>query len=175
MRPHYWKIGIGSDISDGRRSMQMHTIGVISDTHGLIRPEAIQALQGVEHILHAGDIGNSKVLEALRQIAPVTAVRGNTDCEPWSQAFQKTAVAEIDGLFLYLIHDLQALDLNPAAAGFSAVIHGHSHEARELTQNGVLYFNPGSAGPRRFLLPVTVGLLHIDQARICGEIIPIDC
>jgi uncharacterized protein len=153
----------------------MHTIGIISDTHGLIRPEAIQALQGAEHILHAGDIGNPKVLEALRQIAPVTAVRGNVDCEAWSQVFPKTAVTEIDGLFFYVLHDLQTLDLDPAAAGFSAVIYGHSHEAQQFTQNNVLYFNPGSAGPRRFALPVTVGCLRIDGTHIQGEIIQLPC
>ena len=153
----------------------MHTIGIISDTHGLIRPEAIQALQGVDHILHAGDIGNPKVMEELRQIAPVTAVRGNVDCEAWSQAIQKTAIAEIDDRFFYVLHDLQTLDLDPAAAGFSAVIYGHSHEARQFTQNGVLYFNPGSAGPRRFHLPATIGCLHIDGAHIYGEIIPLAC
>jgi uncharacterized protein len=151
----------------------MHIIGIISDTHGLIRPEAIRALQGAEHILHAGDIENPQVLEVLRQIAPVTAVRGNVDNEAWSQVLPKTAVAEIDGLFFYILHNLQALDLDPAAAGFSAVIYGHSHEANQYVQNGVLYFNPGSAGPQRFLLPATVGCLRIDGTRIIGEIIPL--
>jgi uncharacterized protein len=151
----------------------MHTIGIISDTHGLVRPEVLQIFQGVDHILHAGDIGNSRVLEVLRQIAPVTAVRGNVDNAEWCTNISKTTVAEIGGLFLYILHDLQTLDLDPVAAGFSAVIYGHSHEAQQFTQNNVLYFNPGSAGPRRFILPVTVGCLHISGSRITGEIIPL--
>jgi len=153
----------------------MHTIGIISDTHGLIRPEVLQVFQGVDHILHAGDIGNPKVLEVLRQIAPVTAVRGNVDTAEWCEDFSKTAVEEIGGLFFYVLHNRQTLDLDPVAAGFSAVIYGHSHQARQFTQNNVLYFNPGSAGPRRFLLPVTVGRLCIDGAQIRGEIIPLPC
>jgi uncharacterized protein len=153
----------------------MHIIGIISDTHGLIRPEVLQVFQGVDSILHAGDIGNPRVLEVLRQIAPVTAVRGNVDNAEWCKDFSQTAIAEIGGLFFYVLHDLQTLDLDPATAGFSAVIHGHSHEAQQFTQNNVLYFNPGSAGPRRFLLPVTVGRLRLDGARIIGEIIPLPC
>jgi uncharacterized protein len=151
----------------------MHKIGIISDTHGLLRPEVLQAFQGVDHILHAGDIGKPAVMETLRKIAPVTAVRGNVDTADWCRDFPQNAVVEIGGLYFYVLHDLQTLDLDPVAAGFSAIIFGHSHETQQITQNGVLYFNPGSAGPRRLLLPVTVGLITIESTRIRSEIIPI--
>jgi putative phosphoesterase len=150
---------------------RIHKIGIISDTHGLLRPEAVTALQGVDRILHAGDIGSHAVLEALLEIAPVTAIRGNVDREHWCQQLPETAVVEIGRTILYVIHNLENLDIDPCTAGFSAVIYGHSHGAARDMRNGVLYFNPGSAGPRRFHLPVTVGHLEIRQDQIYEEIV----
>ncbi len=149
----------------------MYKIGVISDTHGLIRPEALQALQGVSHIIHAGDVGSSEVIEELRKLAPVTAVRGNTDIGFWTSEIPENAVVEIGGALLFVIHSLHALDLDPRAAGFSAVISGHSHAPARKMRNGVLYFNPGSAGQRRFNLPVTIGHLTIRDKCVAAEII----
>jgi len=146
-------------------------IGVISDTHGLLRPEAIEALRGSEHIIHAGDIGAPEIIPALEKIAPVSAIRGNVDRQPWTKKFPETEVVELAGVHIYLIHDLKALDLNPRAAGFVAVISGHSHQPKQEIKDGVLYFNPGSAGPRRFGLPVTVGRLEIVAGKIIGRII----
>ena len=136
-------------------------IGVISDTHGLLRPEAVDLLRGSNHILHAGDIGSSEIIPALRKIAPVTAIRGNIDTQAWTKEFPETEVVELAGLHIYMIHDVKALDLNPRAAGFAAVISGHSHQPKEERKDGVLYFNPGSAGPRRFKLPISVGQIEI--------------
>jgi uncharacterized protein len=149
----------------------MHRIGVISDTHRLVRLEALAALEGVEHIIHAGDIGSQTVIDALRRIAPVSAIRGNVDAGDWARQFPETAVVELGGVLIYILHDIKKLDLDPRAAGFSAIIYGHSHEAALQMRDGVLYFNPGSAGTRRFHLPVTVGYLTIDQGKITGEII----
>lgn len=146
-------------------------VGLISDTHGLLRPEALAALRGSEHIIHAGDIGNPEIIPALEKIAPVTAIRGNVDRAPWTNRFPETEVVELAGLHLYILHDLNALDLNPRAAGFAAVISGHSHQPKQEIKDGVLYFNPGSAGPRRFRLPVTVGRLEIADGKVGGEII----
>ena len=136
-------------------------IGVISDTHGLLRPEALELLRGSEHIIHAGDIGSPDIIPALEKIAPVTAIRGNVDTQTWARRFAETEVVELAGLNIYVIHDLNALDLNPKAAGFAAVISGHSHQPKQQMKDGVLYFNPGSAGPRRFKLPISVGRLQI--------------
>jgi uncharacterized protein len=149
----------------------MRKIGVISDTHGLMRPQALQALQGVERIIHAGDMGSLAVIEELRKIAPVTAVRGNMDGEGWASEFPTTAVAEFDGTFLYIIHNLGNMDLDPNAAGFSAVIHGHSHATMQEMHHGVLYFNPGSSGPLRSHLQPSVGLLLISGKKISSEIV----
>ena len=146
-------------------------VGVISDTHGLLRPEAIEALRGSEHIIHAGDIGAPEIIPALEEIAPVSAIRGNVDREPWAKKFPETDVVELAGVHIYVIHDLKALDLNPRAAGFTAVISGHSHQPRQEIKDEVLYFNPGSAGPRRFRLPVTVGRLDIIEGKVSGRII----
>jgi len=146
-------------------------IGVISDTHGLLRPEALDALRGSEHIIHAGDIGSPEIIPALEEIAPVTAIRGNVDTEPWARRFQETEVVELAGIHLYTIHDVNALDLNPRAAGFAVVISGHSHKPGQEVKDGVLYFNPGSAGPRRFSLPISVGQLHIVDDNIEGKLI----
>jgi len=147
------------------------TIGVISDTHGLLRPEAVAALQGSEHIIHAGDIGDPAILDKLRQIAPVTAIRGNVDRESWAASIPDTNVLEIGGITIYVIHNLQELDLKPEAAGFAAVIYGHSHVPKREMKGGVLFFNPGSAGPKRFRLPVTVGRLRIRNWRLETEIV----
>ena len=146
-------------------------VGVISDTHGLLRPQAMDALQGSQHIIHAGDIGAADIIPALREIAPVTAIRGNVDHEPWTMQFPETNVAELAGLQIYVIHSVQALDLNPRAAGFAAVVSGHSHQPNQLLKDGVLYFNPGSAGPRRFKLPISVGRLELVNGKLTGRII----
>lgn len=146
-------------------------VGVISDTHGLLRPEALAALTGSEHIIHAGDIGDPEIIPALQKIAPVTAIRGNVDRAPWTNRFPETEVVELAGLHFYIIHDLDALHLNPRAAGFAAVISGHSHQPKQEVKDGVLYFNPGSAGPRRFRLPVSIGMLEVSGSKITGKII----
>jgi putative phosphoesterase len=149
-------------------------VGVISDTHGLLRPEAVELLRGSEHIIHAGDIGAPEIVPALEKIAPVTAIRGNIDVQSWARRFAETEVVELGGLHIYVIHDVNALDLNPRAAGFAAVISGHSHQPKQETKDGVLYFNPGSAGPRRFRLPVSLGRLEIAGSRIKAELLRID-
>jgi uncharacterized protein len=149
----------------------MKVVGVISDTHGLLRPEALAALAGSDHIVHAGDIGDAGILQALAAIAPVTAVRGNNDHGAWATALPDTAVLEVEGQLLYVLHDVAALDLDPAVAGFSAVIAGHSHRPLSEPRGPVLYFNPGSAGPRRFRLPIAVGHLRVDaRAGVRGDI-----
>ncbi len=146
-------------------------IGVISDTHGLLRPEAIEALRGSEYIIHAGDVGSPEILEQLSAIGPVTAVRGNVDKGPWSRNLPETQVLELGGISIYVLHDLSQLDLKPEAAGFSVVVSGHSHAPKQETREGVLYFNPGSAGPRRFRLPVSVGRLVLEHGGVRGEIL----
>jgi putative phosphoesterase len=149
-------------------------IGVISDTHGLLRPEAVEALRGSAHIIHAGDVGDPKILEQLAEIAPVTAIRGNIDKAAWSRKLPETEVVELGGIAIYVLHDLSQLDLKPEAAGFSCVIYGHSHVPRQETKNGVLYFNPGSAGPRRFKLPISVGRITIRSGQIEAEILKLN-
>jgi putative phosphoesterase len=145
--------------------MPEHLIGVISDTHGLLRPEAVKALKGVELIIHAGDIGAPKVLAGLERLAPVQAVRGNVDRGDWARDLPLTRVVEVGGVLLYVLHELFTLDLDPASAGLAAVIFGHTHSPHQERKNGVLYLNPGSAGPRRFRLPVTLAylILHVDS------------
>jgi putative phosphoesterase len=138
-------------------------IGVISDTHGLLRPEAVAALSGVEHILHAGDVGNIEILDALRQIAPVTAIRGNVDVYGACAELPATDVVELGGKLFYLVHSVHDLDINPAAADVAMVVSGHSHKASVEARSGVIYFNPGSAGPRRFSLPVTIGFVTVED------------
>jgi putative phosphoesterase len=149
----------------------MGPIGVISDTHGLLRPQAMAALQGSALIIHAGDVGRPEILEELRQIAPVIAVRGNVDKGAWAERLPQSEVVEHDGLLLYVLHILEELELDPPTAGFQAVITGHTHRPKMETKEGVLYFNPGSAGPRRFILPTTVGRLSIAEGKVRGEII----
>ena len=146
-------------------------IGVISDTHGLLRPEAVELLRGSEHIIHAGDIGAPEIIPELRKIAPVTAIRGNVDTQTWAQSFLDTEVVELGGVDIYILHDANAIDLNPKAAGFAAVISGHSHMPQQERKDGVLYFNPGSAGPRRFKLPISVGRLEIVGGKVSAEIL----
>ncbi len=146
-------------------------IGVISDTHGLLRPEAVDLLRGSEHIIHAGDIGAPEIIPELRKIAPVTAIRGNVDTQTWAQSFPETEVVELGGVDIYILHDANAIDLNPKAAGFAAVISGHSHKPKQEMKDGVLYFNPGSAGPRRFKLPISVGRLEIVDGKVSAEIL----
>jgi uncharacterized protein len=136
-------------------------IGLISDTHGLLREKAVRALRGSELIIHAGDVGAPEILEALRALAPVVAVRGNVDRGEWAMQLPVTAVAEAGSARIYVLHDVHELDLNPAAAGFGAVISGHSHKLGSSERGGVMYINPGSAGPRRFQLPVTVARLDV--------------
>ena len=144
---------------------------MISDTHGLLRPEAVAALAGVERILHAGDIGAREVLAGLERVVPVTAVRGNNDRDAWAAEIPETEVVEVGGVALYVLHDLHALDLDPRAAGFAAVIAGHSHQPRLDERDGVVYLNPGSAGPRRFKLPISLARLTVTGPRVRAELI----
>lgn len=137
-------------------------IGVISDTHGLLRPEALTSLKGVDHILHAGDVGDPGILDSLRKLAPVAAIRGNIDISGACAQLPETELVELGGVHIYLLHNLAALDLDPTAAGISVVISGHTHKPKIERRKDVLYFNPGSAGPRRFSLPVTLGFLDLD-------------
>jgi uncharacterized protein len=146
-------------------------IGVISDTHGLLRPEALEALRGADHIIHAGDVGSPEILEKLAAIAPVTAVRGNIDKSAWARKPPETAVLELGGISIYILHDLTQLDIKPKAAGFGVVVSGHTHVPKQETRDGVLYFNPGSAGPRRFELPVSIGQLILKDGSVRGELV----
>ncbi len=145
--------------------------GVISDTHGLLRPSALAALRGVDLIIHAGDVGSPEILAVLGKIAPVTAVRGNIDGKSWARDLPESATLQVGEQWLYLIHDVDSLELDPRAAGFAAVIAGHSHEPKNEIRNGVLYFNPGSAGPRRFCLPIALGFLTVRGKSLSGEIV----
>jgi putative phosphoesterase len=160
---------------EGKGARQEHTwtIGVISDTHGLLRPEALAALQGSDYIIHAGDVGDAAILTKLAAIAPVTAVRGNVDCEKWAHDLPERNVLEIGSTAIYVLHDVGRLDLDPRSAKFVAVIFGHSHRPAQEMRDGVLFFNPGAAGPRRFTLPVSLGRLRISGSRLTAEIIPL--
>lgn len=148
-------------------------LGIISDTHGLLRPEAIITLQGAEQIIHAGDVGDPEILTALAQIAPVAAIRGNVDKGPWAARLPETEVVDYRGFLLYVLHDCNTLDLTPEAAGVHGVISGHSHQPAVATRNGVLYLNPGSAGPRRFHLPVTIAHIGIHNGQLDATIVPL--
>ena len=141
-------------------------IGVISDTHGLLRAEALTALQGSEHILHSGDIGDPAILERLREIAPVTAIRGNVDVSGPCSLLPETELIELASRGIYILHDIHALDLDPLAAGIAVVVCGHSHHPAIRWHKGILYFNPGSAGPRRFSTPVSLGFLSLTESAI---------
>ena len=146
-------------------------IGIISDTHGLLRPEAVLALRGSDLIIHAGDVGNPEILDELRLIAPTFAVRGNVDTARWANALPATEVVEAAGLQLYVLHDLATLDLDPKSAGFAAVISGHSHKPSADMRHGVLYLNPGSAGPRRFKLPICLARLRVTGSELRHELV----
>jgi uncharacterized protein len=149
-------------------------IGIISDTHGLLRPEVAPALAGVSHILHLGDVGKISILRDLKKIAPVTAIRGNVDRDGPCSELPETEVVLLEGRYLYMLHDLNTLHLDPAAAKFAAVLYGHSHIPNFHKKKGVLYFNPGSCGPRRFDLPITLGLLTIEaDGELEAEIVPL--
>ena len=148
-------------------------IGVISDTHGLLRPEAVAALRRSDHIIHAGDVGDPEILQALAALAPLTAIRGNIDKGAWARKLPEIEVVELGGVSIYILHDVAQLDFKPAAAGFRVVISGHSHAPGHAVRDGVLYFNPGSAGPRRFKLPVCLGKLTIENGNVRGEIVKI--
>lgn len=151
--------------------MTKKLIGVISDTHGLLREEALHALNRCDLIIHAGDVGSPDVITELRKIAPVSAVRGNTDIEGWAEEYPLFNVIETGNKFIYVIHEIGNINVDPKASGFHVVISGHSHRPSEEVKDGVLYFNPGSAGPRRFNLPVTAGQIQIDGDSIKAKII----
>jgi putative phosphoesterase len=147
------------------------TIGLISDTHGLLRPGAVEALRGSDAIIHAGDIGDPQILVELSRLAPVTAVRGNIDRGEWAAALPDTAVLQIGDAVIYVLHNIADLDLDPSAAGFHAIVSGHSHQPGSREKDGVLFVNPGSAGPRRFTLPIALGLLRVVGGRMTAEVI----
>ena len=149
-------------------------IGIISDTHGLLRPEAVERLAGVDHIIHAGDIGRADVISDLRRIAPVTAIRGNIDRGEWAAGYRQTERVKLGGRFFYVLHNLAALDLDPIAAGIDVVVSGHSHQPRIETVDGVVYLNPGSAGPRRFSLPIALATLDLSGNEIRPCILHLD-
>lgn len=148
-----------------------HLVGVISDTHGLLRPEAVEALRGVELILHAGDVGQPDILDRLREIAPVRVVRGNVDNSAWGRSLPMTEVVEVGEVSIYMLHNIDFLDLDPQAARMDVVIYGHSHQPLIQHKKGVMYLNPGSAGTRRFSLPVSVALLRITGKAVEAELI----
>jgi putative phosphoesterase len=157
-----------------RSSEVRRRIGLISDTHGLLRPEAVRALAGVQHIIHAGDIGGVEILEELRGIAPVDAVRGNNDKGRWAARVPESLALDLDGVRIHVIHDVKEIDLDPRAAGFDVVVSGHSHKPLVVERDGVCFVNPGSAGPRRFKLPVTVAYLDLGaKSRVVARIVSI--
>jgi putative phosphoesterase len=149
----------------------MPRVGLISDTHGLLRPEAVAFLRGSDFIVHAGDIGNAAVLEELAAIAPVTAVRGNNDKGPWAKSVEETEVLQVDQVCIYVVHNIAELDLDPVAAGFQVVVAGHSHKPSVKERDGVLYVNPGSSGPRRFKLPVAVAELMVTGKSVRARVV----
>ena len=154
--------------------MEPILVGVISDTHGMLRPNALKALEDSALIIHAGDVGKPEILDALRSLAPVVAIRGNVDHGEWAQSLPKTQIAELGDVLMYVLHDLHELDLDPAAAGFNAVISGHSHIPTIEQRNGVLYLNPGSAGPRRFSNPVSLAQITVQNGNISARIVSLD-
>jgi putative phosphoesterase len=156
---------------DCRGVFQARIIGLISDTHGLLREEAIAALAGSDLIIHAGDIGKPDIIDRLQTLAPVVAVKGNIDTQAWASELPLTAVAEAGPVCIYVLHNLQELDLDPAAAGFNIVISGHSHKPTRMERASVLYLNPGSAGPKRFSLPITVARLDVTQSPVSVDFV----
>jgi putative phosphoesterase len=154
---------------------RQHVVGLISDTHGLLRPEAIDLLKGSDFIVHAGDVGAPEILVELARLAPVTAVRGNIDKGAWAQALPETDVLQVgEAAFVYLLHRIEDLDLDPAAAGLQAVVFGHSHKPGFHWKDGVLYVNPGSAGPRRFSLPISAGRLLVDGDKVSVDLMEME-
>lgn len=153
--------------------MKEHVVGVIADTHGLLRPEALDALAGVERILHAGDLDEPEVLDVLGEIAPVVAVRGNNDVGAWAKALRELEIVSLFGARIAMIHDRKQLSFDPAARGIQAVISGHSHRPAMSVEDGVLHLNPGSAGPRRFRLPIAVAKLYVARGHVRAEIVPL--
>lgn len=158
-------LALGRGLKTGTR------IGLLSDTHGLLRPEALEFLRGSDFIVHAGDIGDPAVLETLRTLAPITAVRGNNDRDAWARGIAETEILQVGEVLIHVLHDLGELDLDPAAAGFRVVASGHSHQPRIEDRDGVLYVNPGSCGPRRFKLPVSVGELSITGKSVKAKLV----
>ena len=157
------------------RMSRIAKVGVISDTHGFLRPEAVAVLAGVERIIHAGDVGGLEILKELSIIAPVTVGRGNIDSQPWAAALPRTEIIEIGERSFYIIHDINDLDIDLKAAGIDMVVYGHSHRPiMEHRSDGVWYLNPGSAGPRRFSLPITIAYLEVSSTKINGEIINLE-
>lgn len=152
----------------------MIRIGVISDTHGLLRPEALDALQGSELILHAGDIGKPEILDALSHIAPVRAIRGNNDDQEWASHLPECEIITVDDVQVYMLHDVKQMKIDPVRAGHDVVISGHSHKPMVEERDGVLFLNPGSAGPRRFKLPVSIATLKVDGEQVSAEIIELE-
>jgi uncharacterized protein len=151
----------------------MRRIGVISDTHGLLRPEAAALLRGSDLVIHGGDIGDAAILKELASIAPVTAVRGNNDKGPWAESLADTEVLQVEGVLIYIIHNIAEMDLDPVAAGFQVVVSGHSHSPSVVQDRGILYVNPGSAGPRRFKLPLAVAELVVDGTSIQARVVEV--
>ena len=149
-------------------------VGLISDTHGLLRPEAVAFLRGSDFIVHGGDIGRESVLEELATLAPVTAVRGNNDTGPWAGAMPETEVLQVGEVFIYVVHDLGELAVDPVTAGFQVVVSGHSHRPSVTERDGVLYVNPGSSGPRRFKLPITVGELMVAEKSVTARVVELE-
>ena len=158
----------------GSRTETALTVGLISDTHGLLRPEALAALRGSDFIIHAGDVGDPDILIALARIAPVTVVQGNIDTGAWASGWPHTAVLERGDTRILVIHDIAELDIDPAAAGFRAVVSGHSHRPGIHTRDGVLFVNPGSSGRRRFRLPISLGRLHLADGQVTAELIELE-
>jgi putative phosphoesterase len=155
-------------------SAKSKKVGIISDTHGLLRREVEDGLAGCDHILHAGDVGNGQILERLASVAPLTAVRGNMDYGSWSNSLPASEMVVIDGLFFYILHDLHRLDLDPSAAGIHMVVSGHTHQPDMFRENGVIFLNPGSAGPRRFNYPVSFAEVRIENDKMLPKIIELE-
>jgi uncharacterized protein len=152
----------------------MVRIGLISDTHGLLRPEAVSFLRGCDHIVHGGDIGHAEILTQLSALAPVTAVRGNNDNGPWAERLSQTQFVQIGEIFVYALHDIAQLDIEPGGAGVHVVVSGHSHKPSVEHRDGVLYVNPGSAGPRRFRLPISVAELVVEGSAVSARLVELD-
>lgn len=152
----------------------MKRIGIVSDSHSLVRSEVIEALGGCDHILHAGDIGSQAVIDELSRVSSVTAINGNIDKGELGARYPSEEVIEIDNIYIYMLHNIHDLDLDPVAAGFQVVVSGHSHKPSIENKEGVLYINPGSIGPRRFKLPIALAILVVENEELCAEVLEID-